>query len=100
MFSRDFRRNTESVGGFAIPQDHHIRGKVQDENTGNPVIPQVQGSSSEISDDQFSSSKRKVDPLENAGTTSLAKYEKFQLKSENHGTWLPIERRRRLEKRF
>ena len=100
MFSRVFRRNTDSVGGFAIPQDHHIRSKVQDENTGNPVIPQVQGSSNEISDDQSSSIKRKRDPLENAGTTPPAKYQKFQLKSENHGAWLPIERRRRLEKRF
>ena len=52
---------------------------VEDENTvDNPVISQVQGSSSETTEAQYSGGKWKRNPLETAGTASPAKYQTFE----------------------
>ena len=69
-FSRVFRRNTNPV-------------TVEDGNGGdNSVIYQVQGSSSETTEVPSSGSKWKGDPWESSGTAPPAKYQKFELKSE------------------
>ena len=88
MFSRVFCRDTNPI-------------TVENENTGDsPVIPQVQGSSSETTEAQSSGGKRKRDPFESAGTAPPAKYQKFELEYQEKLNFMGHAQRRRLEKKF